>query len=103
MWNHDKLPTAKELVLSSCEKLARQHSDADLAKIEPLITSQSAGGSSPIAGSEVIKVVWKQDEWNVDVQCEGYRKFETGKFVFVGLYSNGKNLTGLVRREERKK
>ena len=52
------------------EKWAPVLEHADLAKIEPLITSQSAGGSSPIAGSEVIKVVWKQDEWNVDVQCE---------------------------------
>ena len=103
MWNGDKLPTEKEVVLSSCKDLVSKYSDADLSKIEPLIISgDSAGGISPVRGAIILKVVWKQNEWNIDVQCEGYRKLETGKFVFVSLFSNGKDLTGLVRREERK-
>lgn len=101
MWYGDRLPTSKDLVLSSCIDLVSKYDGTDISRTEPLIITKS-GGSGAI-GYQTLKVIWKQDEWKLNVQCEGYKKLETGEFIFVSLFSNGKNLTELVRREERKK
>ena len=100
MWNGDKLPTEKELVLSSCVDLVSKYDGADISRIEPLVITKGGGGRF---GSQTLEVIWKQDEWKLNVRCEGYKRLESGEFVFVSLYSNGKNLSRLVRREERKK
>jgi len=100
MWNGDKLPTEKELVLSSCIDLVSKYDGADISRIEPLIMTKSGGVT---VGYQTLEVIWKQDEWKLNVRCEGYKRLQSGEFVFVSLYSNDKNLTGLVRREESKK